>query len=41
MNENEYKSQYRNKRVDKWLCGDIPSYRLVLQIQNDTGVKIK
>lgn len=32
----EYKSQYRQKRLERWLSGEIASYRLVLQIENET-----
>lgn len=41
MTENEYKSQYRNKKVDRWLCADLNSYSLVMVIFHETGVKIK
>ena len=32
----EYKNEYRNKRIQRWLSADIPSYRFVLQIENET-----
>ena len=33
----KYQSEYRNKKVDRWLSNDIPSYRFVLIIENETG----
>lgn len=41
MNENTYKNQNRNKKVDRWLCLDLSSDHLVSVIWHETGVKIK
>lgn len=41
ITENEYKNQYRNKKIEKWLSADLTTGSLRLVIYNETGYKVK